>query len=312
MTRVAPVRPFIVDAQGVECSNVPRDIGITTDATRLVVAVGNDGKPTAQFDGRSNPYIDYQFIDLLHTLQAPRSDGYDEMCFIVMGQVKELLFQGLHFELFNGRHQVDLDNLGEAIRMLGRAREYAGYIAKTWDILSTITVDGFNEFRDSLGQGSGQQSFMYRHVEFVLGNKNERLAYTHANVPQIWPQMKAAYEAPSLYDRIIAALARRGHDIDAAVLERDWCQPYTPNGSVEDAWLSVYHASSTDNQLFELGEALVAFEDHLSQYRWRHFTSVARIIGEKPGTGGSAGVGWLRHVVDHRYFPELWSVRTRL
>ncbi len=312
MSRVSPLFPKLVDSKGVNCSNQARDIGVTTDETRIYASQQSDGKPQVAFGGNSNPYIDYQFIDLLHTLQQPRSNAYDETCFLVMGQVKELLFNALHFELYNARHQIDQDEVIEAIRMISRARAITTYIASSWDVLSTITADGFNEFRNSLGQASGQLSFMYRHVEFILGNKSPRLARAHNNLPHIWPKMKEALEAPSLYDRIIALLARRGFALDAKALDRDWSQPYEANASVEAAWLEIYRQAKTDNQLYELGEALVTLDDHISQYRWRHFTSVARIIGHKPGTGGSAGVGWLRHVTEHRFFPELWSLRTLL
>ncbi|MGL5001808.1 MAG: tryptophan 2,3-dioxygenase [Casimicrobium sp.] len=312
MARVRPVFPHLVDPAGVDCSNKPRAMSVTTDETRLHTAYRNDGHPTVEFQGTSNDYVAYQFIDLLHTLQIPRSEGYDETCFILMGQVKELLFNALHFELFNARHQIDQDQIAEAIRMLGRAREIAKYIGKSWDVLSTITADGFNEYRDTLGQASGQLSFMYRHVEFILGNKSERLAKAHSNIPHVWPKMKEALESPSLYDRIIAMLARRGYAIDAAMLARDWTQPYETNGSVEAAWKRIYDDAHTENQLFELGEALVSFDDAFSQYRWRHFVSVSRIIGHKPGTGGSAGIGWLRQVTELHFFPELWSLRTTL
>jgi tryptophan 2,3-dioxygenase len=209
MARVQPLFPKLVDPSGVNCSNQARDIGVTTDETRAYATQQTDGKPQVEFRGNSNPYIDYQFIDLLHTMQQPRSSAYDEMSFIVMGQVKELLFQGLHFELFNARHQIDNDDIIEAIRMISRARAIATYIGHSWDVLSTITADGFNEFRNALGQASGQLSFMYRHVEFILGNKNARLARAHNNVPHVWPKIKEALESPSLYDRILALLARR-------------------------------------------------------------------------------------------------------
>jgi tryptophan 2,3-dioxygenase len=312
MARVQPVHPKVVDPTGVQCSNEPRHIPQTTDDSRMYEARTTGGLPKVQFESTSNPYVDYQFIDLLHTLQAPRSEAYDEMCFILMGQTKELLFQALHFELFNARHQVDHDELAEAIRMLGRARQVVRCLSTTWDVLSTITVDGFNEFRNGLGQASGQLSFMYRHVEFVLGNKSERLAQAHANIPHVWPQLEAALHAPSLYDRVIALIARNGFEVSARALDHDWSQPYEPDASVEAAWLEIYRQSHTENGLYELGEAMIALDDDISLYRWRHFTSVARIIGDKPGTGGSSGVGWLRHVTEHRFFPELWSVRTLL
>lgn len=310
MSRVAPVFPRLVDPAGVNCSNAPRPMGSTTEGSRVTTARATHGLPQVEFPGGSNPYVDYQFIDLLHTLQIPRSSGYDETCFILMGQVKELLFHALHFELFNACHQIDGDDVTEALRMLSRAARITAYITQSWDVLSTITADGFNEYRDSLDRASGQLSFMYRHVEFILGNKSERLARAHDNLPHVWPKMKAALESPSLYDRVIALLARRGHAIDPGALDRDWALPYRHDASVERAWFDVYREARTGNELYELAEALIALDDHISQYRWRHFTSVARIIGDKPGTGGSAGVGWLRHVTDLRFFPELWTVRT--
>lgn len=310
MTRVKAVFPQVVDAARVNCSNQARPMSVSTDESRQQTAYGTAGQPLVEFNGNSNDYVDYQFIDLLHTLQAPRSDGYDESCFIVMGQVKELLFQALHFELYNARHQIDHDQLPEAIRMLGRANKITGYITHSWDVLSTITVDGFNEFRNHLGQASGQLSFMYRHVEFILGNKSERLARAHSNLPHVWPKMLQALQTPSLYDRVLALLARRGYALEPQALERDWRQPYTALASVEQAWLDIYRQANTENTLYELGEALIALDDQISQYRWRHFTSVSRIIGNKPGTGGSAGVGWLRHVTEQRFFPELWSARS--
>ncbi|MBM4187893.1 MAG: tryptophan 2,3-dioxygenase [Gemmatimonadetes bacterium] len=312
MSRVSPVFPNLIDRTQVSCSNEPRPIGATSDQSRAYSAAANQGAPDTEFEGQSNPYVDYSFVDLLHTLQVPRSGGYDESCFIIMGQVKELLFNALHFELFNARHQVDQDNVAEALRMLERAGRLVGYIGQSWDVLSTIRVDGFNEYRDALGRASGQLSFMYRHVEFVLGNKSDRLASAHRNMPHVYPQMRAALEAPSLYDRVIALLARRGHRLGEEALERDWTKPYQADPTVEAAWAAVYREARTGNDLYELGESLIAVDDQMSQYRWRHFVSVARIIGDKPGTGGSAGVGWLRQVTEHRFFPELWAVRTQL
>jgi tryptophan 2,3-dioxygenase len=228
-----------------------------------------------------------------------------------MGQTKELLFRGIHFELYNAKLQIKADQVVNALEILPRAKAFAEYITRAWDVLSTISPEGFNQFRDSLSTASGQLSFMYRHVEFVLGNKNARLASAFRNMPHVWPGIEAALNAPSLYDEVIALLARRGFAIDAQALNRDWSQPYTLNASVEQAWLQVYAKPGPDNELYRLAESLVSLSDQLSQYRWRHFVSVQRLLGLKPGTGGSAGVGWLRHVTEHRFFPELWSIRTQ-
>ncbi len=307
-----PDFPPIVDSSQVAASTEPRPMGVSTDKSRAAAVEATDGRPMVDFDGSTNPYIDYQFIDLLLSLQRPRSDGYDEMCFIVMGQIKELLFKGLHFELHNARLLIADDRVDEALVVLDRSIAYLRYLSDSWNVLSTITTNGFNQFRDHLATASGQLSFMYRHVEFVLGNKSRRLAEAHRNVPHVWPAIKAALEEPSLYDHVIAHLHRRGRPIDDEALDRDWSEPYVSNDSVRAAWVAVYGDPSPANPLFRLGEALIGIDETFSVYRWRHFRSVEKIIGDKPGTGGSAGVGWLRQVTDHRFFPELWEARTDL
>lgn len=310
MPTYKPHFPDIVDPQGVDASAYPRPMGTTSDTSREETVAETGGEPLTEFVGGSNPYIDYQSIDLLLSLQNPRSDGYDEMCFFVMGQVKELLFRGLHFELANAQMQIREDNVDNALVILTRARAMVEYITRSWDILSTITPEGFNQFRDSLGTASGQLSFMYRHVEFILGNKSRKLAAAHKNVPHVWPGIEKALTSPSLYDDAIALLARHEHKIDKRALDRDWSETYVPDPSVRDAWRDVYRAPDAGNPLYRLGEALISVDEHMSIYRWRHFISVHRIIGYKPGTGGSAGVAWLENVTSHRFFPELWEIRT--
>ena len=307
MPSFEPYIPQVVDPAGVSDAANVRPMPITTDDSRAATVAETGGDPLVDFDGTSNPYIDYQSIDLLLSLQHPRSEGYDEMCFFVMGQVKELLFRGIHFELVNAQRQIQADEVANALKILSRARVFLEYITSSWDVLSTITTEGFNQFRDTLGTASGQLSFMYRHVEFVLGNKNRMLAEAHRNVPHVWPALLEALESPSLYDDVISLLARRGHDIDHSALDRDWSLPYEPDASVEQAWREVYQDPSASNELRSLGEALISLDQQFSLYRWRHFTSVERIIGYKPGTGGSAGVGWLEHVTRLHFFPEIWA-----
>lgn len=312
MPRYKPVFPNLIDPAGVNTSIEPRPMGMTTDATRAEMVEKTGGAPMTEFEGKTNPYIDYQSIDLLLSLQHPRSEGYDEMCFFVMGQVKELLFRGLHFELFNARAQLNEGQISDALVIMRRAGAFVDQLTGTWDILSTIKTEGFNAFRDHLSTASGQLSFMYRHVEFVLGNKSKRLASAHKNVPHVWPAMEEALHAPSLYDAAIAAMHSAGHTVDNAALNRDWAETYQSNPSVASAWHQVYQNPVSDNPFYQLAEELIALDEKMSFYRWRHFTSVHKIIGFKPGTGGSAGVGWLRHVTEHRFFPELWEIRDAL
>mgnify|MGYP002633582759 CR=1 FL=1 len=312
MPRYKPVFPNLIDASQVHASADPRPMSKGSAAERAENTAKTDGAPMVEFDGHTNPYIDYQSIDLLLSLQHPRSEGYDEMSFFVMGQVKELLFRGLHFELFNAREQLRQDQINDALVILKRACAYVDYITGSWDVLQTITTEGFNEFRDHLSTASGQLSFMYRHVEFILGNKDKRLASAHKNLPHIWPAMEDALNSPSLYDEAIAAIHRAGFEVDSTALKRDWSETYAPNPSVRTAWREVYDSPHSDNIHYRLAETLIAMDEKISFYRWRHFTSVHKIIGFKPGTGGSAGVGWLQHVTEHRFFPELWEIRNDL
>lgn len=312
MPKYKPVFPDLIDASQVDTSPAPRPIGISTAESREQTVGETGGTPLLDYAGATNPYIDYQSIDLLLSLQHPRSDGYDEMTFFVMGQAKELLFRGLHFELFNAREQIRVDNLDNAFEILARCGAFIDYIADSWDVLSTISTEGFNEFRDHLSTASGQLSFMYRHVEFILGGKSRELAQAHRNVPHVWPAIEKSLNEPSLYDEAIRLLHRQGCAIDARALDRDWSEDYQPNPSVHAAWLEIYQNPSTDNPLYRLGETLVTLDEKFSIYRWRHFNSVHKIIGYKPGTGGSAGVGWLRAVTEKRFFPELWAIRTEL
>ena len=310
MPQYEPRFPDLIDVTGVDCSPLPRPMPTTTDDSRSATVHSTGGAPLVSFAGASNPYVDYQSIDLLLSLQHPRSPGYDETCFFITGQVKELLFKALHFELYNAQLEIRADRLANALAILPRAKAFAVYITQSWDVLSTISPEGFNQFRDYLGTASGQLSFMYRHVEFLMGNKNRRLASAFQNMPHVWPGIERALNTPSIYDDCIALLHRRGHDIDPEALSRDWSEDYKPDASVEAAWRAVYENPTPENDLYHLAEGLVSLADQISQYRWRHFVSVQRLIGLKPGTGGSAGVGWLKFVTEHRHFPELWSIRT--
>ena len=312
MPRYKPINRQIVDPLGVDTSIAPRPMVMGSDDSRNKISKETSGEPLVNYLGKTNPYIDYQSIDILLSLQHPRSDGYDELCFIVMGQVKEMLFKGFHFELVNAQMQIRDGNINNALEILTRAIAYAKYIADTWNVLSTISTEGFSEFRNNLGTASGQLSFMYRHVEFVLGNKSKKLATAHKNVEHVWPEIENSLKSPSLYDDVIALLQRRGFGIDQNMLKRNWAQPYEANASVEAAWLTIYKEASLENDLYSLGEKLTSLDENFSIYRWRHFLTVQKIIGYKPGTGGSAGVGWLENVTAHRFFPELWSIRTKL
>ena len=185
-------------------------------------------------------------------------------------------------------------------------------MTRFWDVLATIRPEGFKQFRDYLNVASGQQSFMFRHVEFILGNKDIAMASVHKNVNHIYPAIIQNLETPSFYDEIIKLLDRRGFEISQECLDRDWSKKYKPHESIEKAWLEIYKNPEPTNDLYLFGELLIEFADIFARYRFQHFTTVERILGLKPGTGGSAGVNWLKTMASHRFFPELWSIRTDL
>ena len=306
------VIPEIVDINEVDNSPYPRPMEIGYEEERQRQVKETDGQPITEFKGNANPYIDYQSVDLLLSLQHPRSKGYDEMCFIVQGQCKEMLFKSAYYELYNARLRIMDDDLPNASLILNRCKEIIILLTRFWDVLATIRPEGFKQFRDYLNVASGQQSFMFRHVEFILGNKNIAMASVHKNVNHVYPAILKNLETPSLYDEVIKLLHRRGYNISSEYLDRDWTKKYQPHESIEQAWLEIYKTPEPTNDLYLFAELLIEFADIFARYRFQHFTTVERILGLKPGTGGSAGVTWLKTMAEHRFFPELWSIRTDL
>jgi len=287
------------------------EIAKSSEAERVARSAATGGGPITEY-GERTPYLDYSHIDTLLDLQHPRSGTHDEMTFYIMGQVIELLFKLLHHELVHARKAIGEDDLPSAFKTFPRANRILELLVKAWEVLSTLTPNEFNAIRDYLGTASGFGSYMYRHLEFLLGNKVERMLEPHKNVPHIYPALRETFEAPSLYDEVIALLSRRGFAIDPAHLNRDWSESHQPSQSVEDAWLDIYRDPRPDNDLFQLGEHLTDLSQLFKHWRYHHVVMVERMIGFKPGTGGSAGVQWLRDIVSHEFFPELWAVRTRL
>ena len=175
-----------------------------------------------------------------------------------------------------------------------------------------MTPKDYMSFRDGLGQSSGFQSYQYRILEFSLGNKNAAMIKAHADHPARYDAVKAALEAPSLYDLTLQLLSRRGFDIPVDHLKRDWTQPYQASDAVEAAWKKVYTQGENYWDLYEWAEKLVDLEHRFQTWRFSHMKTVERIIGYRRGTGGTAGVHYLKKALDLRFFPELWNVRTSL
>jgi tryptophan 2,3-dioxygenase len=175
-----------------------------------------------------------------------------------------------------------------------------------------MTPPEYSAIRPYLGSSSGFQSWQYRSIEFLLGNKNAAMLKQYADQPPIYAALEAALSAPSLYDEALRLLARRGLAVPASHTKRDWTEPYQPSDAVEQAWLEVYRDPQTHWDLYQLGEELTDLEDAFRQWRFRHVTTVERVIGFKPGTGGTAGVSYLRKLLDVVLFPEIWKLRTDL
>ena len=261
---------------------------------------------------RGMSYSQYLQLDKILAAQKPLSGQHDEMLFIVIHQASELWMKLCLHELSATRAQIRGDDLEPAFKMLSRVARIQAQLIQSWDVLGTMTPADYMRFRDSLGQSSGFQSWQYRLLEFMLGNKEARLIEVHSNDPSTHALLRRELATPSLYDEAIRLLARRGFDIPKECTERDWTKSYATHPAVEAAWLAVYRDSTAQWDLYELAEKLVDLEYRLQQWRFAHMKTVERIIGFKRGTGGSSGVGYLEHVLKRGFFPELISLRTSI
>jgi tryptophan 2,3-dioxygenase len=257
-------------------------------------------------------YGDYLRLDALLGAQRPRSGDHNEMLFIVQHQASELWMKLAIHELKAARDHVRRDDLPPAFKMLARVARIMAQLNQSWDVLSTLTPAEYSAFRDALGSSSGFQSYQYRTIEFLLGNKSAVHLEPHRHRPDLHAPLDEALRAPSLYDEAIRVLARRGFAIDRACVERDCSSSHAFNESVCRAWVEVYRDTAGHWELYELAEKLVDLEDAFRQWRFRHATTVERVIGFKRGTGGTSGVAYLRRLLDVVLFPELWKARTEL
>jgi tryptophan 2,3-dioxygenase len=259
---------------------------------------------------KSLSYGQYLQLDKVLGAQAPRSDEHDELLFIIIHQSSELWMKLCLHELRAAADHIRRDDLEPAFKMLSRVGRIQTQMIQAWEILATMTPFDYSRFRDALGTSSGFQSHQYRQIEFLLGAKNARTLEVHQSDPAVHAELLEALATPSLYDEALALLARRGFDIPAEYLDRDWTQPYEANAQVEAAWTAVYRDAAKHWDLYELGEKLVDVEYRLQQWRFAHMKTVERIIGFKRGTGGSAGVAYLVKALERPFFPELLSLRT--
>ena len=262
--------------------------------------------------GQSMSYSDYLQLDALLGAQRTLSPAHDEMLFIVQHQTSELWMKLMLHELGAAKRCIATDQLNPAFKMLARVSRILEQLVHAWDVLSTMTPPEYTAIRPYLGASSGFQSYQYRCIEYSLGNKNPIMLRPHEHRPDLLARVRAAFEAPSLYDESLRVLARRGLPVPASHVERDWTQPYVDSDQVERAWLQVYRQPEANWDLYQLGEELMDLEDSFRVWRFRHVTTVERLIGLKRGTGGTGGVGYLRKMLDVVLFPELWRLRTDL
>jgi tryptophan 2,3-dioxygenase len=257
-------------------------------------------------------YTDYLGLDAILTAQTPLSDAHDEMLFIIQHQTSELWMRLALHELAAARAAILAGNLRPAFKMLARVARIFEQLNNAWDVLRTMTPSDYTRFRAALGQSSGFQSWQYRLIEFTLGNRNPAMLKPHAHRPDLTAALRAELAQPSLYDAAIGHLARGGLPVPGAVLNRDIAAPWQPSDGLRDAWAAVYIDPERYWELYELAEKLVDLEDYFRRWRFNHVTTVERVIGFKRGTGGTAGVSYLRRMLETELFPELWALRTQL
>ena len=257
-------------------------------------------------------YGDYLQLNTLLAAKKPLTNKHDEHLFITIHHVQELWLNLMAHELNSAIANIEQDQLPPAFKSMARMTRILEQMITAWNVLSTMTPSDYLEFRSELGQSSGLQSYQYRLVEFRMGAKDAKMLLPHRHDAEVHARLKAALDAPSLYDVSLMLLKRRGFDIPDSVAKRDFSVRHVTNDVVRDAWLKVYRDSKKYFDLYELAEELVDLEDWFQQWRFRHMKTVERIIGFKRGTGGSSGVGFLKSALDHSFFPELWAVRTEL
>ena len=258
-------------------------------------------------------YGDYLHLDEVLNAQHPLSPDHNEMLFIVQHQTSELWMKLMLHELRAAIGRVARDELGSAFKMLARVSRIMEQLVHAWDVLATMTPPEYSAIRPYLASSSGFQSWQYRCIEFSLGNKNAAMLKPHAHrAGPAGAGARRPTRAPSLYDEALRLLARRGLPVPASHLERDWTQPYAASAEVEAAWLVVYRDPKQHWDLYQLGEELTDLEDAFRLWRFRHVTTVERVIGFKRGTGGTGGVSYLRKMLDVVLFPEIWTLRTSL
>ena len=289
----------------------PSPKNVAASQAAKVLAIMASEKPQLDFS-TSLSYGDYLHLDELLGAQHPRSPDHNEMLFIIQHQTSELWMKLMLHELHAAIACVARDELGTAFKMLARVSRIMEQLVHAWDVLATMTPPEYSAIRPYLASSSGFQSAQYRCIEFALGNKNAAMLQPHAHRPDLLAQVTTALRTRSLYDEALQLLARRGLKVPTSHTARDWQLPYEASTAVEAAWIEVYRDPEHHWDLYQLGEELTDLEDAFRLWRFRHVTTVERVIGFKRGSGGTGGVSYLRKMLDVVLFPEIWSLRTHL
>ncbi len=257
-------------------------------------------------------YGDYLHLDRVLDAQHPLSDQHDEMLFIIIHQASELWLKLAGHEVEAAIRNVEEHDFRHAFKVIARVKLILTQLTQSWSILSTMTPVDYLKFRDELGPASGFQSYSYRKLEFLLGNKNRNLVEVHRHDQPVYDELKRVLETPGLYDVVLRKLNDDGFDINEEKLNRDFSLPYEADESVQAAWFEIYRNPDRYFELYELAEKLVDIEDSFQAWRFKHMYTVQRIIGNRRGTGGSSGVPFLKKAIETSFFPELFAIRTDL
>jgi len=259
-------------------------------------------------------YQSYLGLDKILQAQHPLSDPphHDELLFIIQHQTAELWFKLIIHELKAAIAHLDADQPSPCLKVLARVKMIQNQLFDQWAVLETLTPTEYVQFRHVLGSASGFQSFQYRTVEFLLGNKDRAVLPLFAHQPEVQASLRQLLESPSVYDAFVRWLARRGFELEHALVERDFSEPRPFSDTLVEILVGIYRDPERCWSEYALCERLVDVEESFQLWRFRHLKSVERIIGHKRGTGGSSGVGFLERALAQRFFPELLEVRTQL
>lgn len=257
-------------------------------------------------------YGDYLRLDSILNAQAAQSCAHDELLFIIQHQTSELWMKLILHELNAARKALKQNDTATMFKMLARVSRIFEQLNNQWDVLRTMTPADYTAFRDALGPSSGFQSYQYRMIEYVLGNRNPNMTKPHAHVPQWHKLLQVELGQPSFYDEVVryVFVTLDGHDKNVPTPQLD--TPHSAVPEIQERWKLIYQNIQEHWKLYELGEKLVDLEDYFRRWRFNHVTTVERVIGFKRGTGGTAGVSYLRHMLDVELFPELWHLRGEL